>query len=85
MKPNVLISEVVLAGMNGIEASHRISTILPACRVILISGNTATADLLRDAESHGHNFEILAKPFHPRDLLQLLNVSHLTRSGLQAA
>ena len=72
LKPNVLISDVVMRGMNGIEAALRISVILPDCRIILFSGNAATADLLHDAKVHGHNFEILTKPVHPQVLLDRL-------------
>ena len=38
----------------------------------LFSGQAATADLLEDARKRGHQFEILAKPVHPQDLLQKL-------------
>jgi CheY-like chemotaxis protein len=71
-KPDVLISDVVMRGMNGIEAALRVSLIFPDCRVILMSGNAATADLLQDARAHGHNFEILPKPLHPQVLLDRL-------------
>jgi CheY-like chemotaxis protein len=71
-KPDVLISDVVMRGMNGIEAALRVSVILPECRIILMSGNAATADLLQDAHAHGHNFEILPKPLHPQVLLDRL-------------
>jgi len=35
----------------------------------LFSGQAATADLLEQARKKGHEFEILAKPVHPQDLL----------------
>ncbi len=77
LKPDVLISDVVMRGMNGIEAALRISVILPDCRIILFSGNAATADLLHDAKVHGHNFEILTKPVHPQVLLdRLMSLEH---------
>ena len=72
-KPDVLISDVVMRGMNGIEAALRISVTLPRCKVILFSGNAATADLLHDAQAHGHSFETLAKPVHPQVLLDRLS------------
>jgi CheY-like chemotaxis protein len=72
LRPDFVISDVVMAGMNGIEAALRIAVILPECRIILVSGNAATADLLQDAHSHGHHFEILAKPLHPQILIDRL-------------
>jgi len=74
---DVLISEVVLKGMSGIDAAIEIRTILPNCKVLLVSGNNRTDDMLKDAISQGHDFEILAKPVHPTviiDWLKALNV-----------
>jgi hypothetical protein len=44
-------------------------SIHPSCRVLLVSGHSATEDLLATANLQGHDFEILAKPFHPNELL----------------
>jgi CheY-like chemotaxis protein len=71
-KPDVVLSDVVMPGRNGVEAAIRIRELLPRCRVILISGQAATADLLREAREAGHEFEILAKPFRPQVLLEVL-------------
>ena len=38
----------------------------------LKSRQAATADLLESARAQGHEFEILAKPVHPADLLAKL-------------
>lgn len=75
LKPDVLISDVIMKGITGIEAAIRISATLPACRVILFSGNAATNDLLAGAESKGHHFEMLAKPVHPQALLDRLSAA----------
>jgi CheY-like chemotaxis protein len=72
LSPDFLISDVVMEGMTGIEAAIRISQIVPNCRILLFSGQAATADLLQRAEADGHHFEILVKPIHPRLLLQRL-------------
>jgi CheY-like chemotaxis protein len=73
LSPDVLISDVIMQGMTGIEAAIRISEIVPNCRVILFSGQATTADLLERAEANGHHFELLVKPVHPRALLERLN------------
>jgi DNA-binding NtrC family response regulator len=70
--PDVLISDVIMRGMTGIDAAIRISEIAPHCHVILFSGQAATADLLERAEASGHRFELLVKPMHPRALLDRL-------------
>jgi hypothetical protein len=45
---------------------------VPGCKILLFSGQAATADLLETARAQGHEFEILAKPVHPQDLLAKL-------------
>ena len=70
--PEMLISDVIMGGLNGIDAAIRIREILPAIKILLFSGQAATADLLDKARQEGHEFEILAKPVHPTDLLAKL-------------
>ncbi len=72
LKPDLVISDVIMPDMNGIEAAISIRGFLPACKILLFSGQAATADLLENARAQGHEFEILAKPVHPSDLLAKL-------------
>jgi DNA-binding response OmpR family regulator len=67
--PDLLISDVVLCGITGIEAANEILTFLPTCKVILLSGQATTLDLLKRSRTAQH-FGILPKPFHPDVLLQ---------------
>src|ERR1700761_4182830 len=71
-QPNMLISDVIMTGMTGIEAAIKVRAKLPNCKILLFSGQAATADLLEKARAQGHEFEILAKPVHPTDLLAKL-------------
>lgn len=71
-QPNMLISDVIMADLNGIDAAIRIRALLPGIKILLFSGQAATADLLGKARSEGYEFEILAKPVHPQDLLSRL-------------
>jgi CheY-like chemotaxis protein len=72
VKPDLVISDVIMPDMNGIDAAIKIRAALPACKILLFSGQAATADLLENARQRGHEFEILAKPVHPQDLLAKL-------------
>jgi CheY-like chemotaxis protein len=72
VKPDLVISDVIMPDMNGIDAAIRIRAMLPKCKILLFSGQAATADLLENARQQGHEFEILAKPVHPQDLLAKL-------------
>ncbi len=71
-QPDMLISDVIMPGMTGIEAAIITRQRMPKCKILLFSGQAATADLLEKARSEGHEFEILAKPVHPTDLLAKL-------------
>ncbi len=67
--PELLITDVVLPGMTGIELAIAIKRIFPDCKILLFSGQAATSDLMASACSAGHHFTLLAKPIHPKDLL----------------
>ena len=67
--PEMLITDVILPGMNGIELAVKIRRIFPDCKILLFSGQAATVDLLADANCAGHHFNLLSKPIHPKDLL----------------
>src|SRR5580700_9001177 len=71
-QPDMLISDVIMADLNGIDAAIRIRALLPAIKILLFSGQAATADLLDKAHAQGYDFEILVKPVHPQDLLSKL-------------
>jgi CheY-like chemotaxis protein len=70
--PDMLISDVIMADLNGIDAAIQIRAVLPSIKILLFSGQAATADLLEKARAQGYEFEILAKPVHPQDLLNKL-------------
>jgi DNA-binding NtrC family response regulator len=77
--PDLAVLDVNLGfgRMNGIDLGIQMKAAYPTCKLLLFSGNTSTGELLADAESKGHFFEIMAKPVHPQALLdaarQMLN------------
>jgi DNA-binding NtrC family response regulator len=68
--PDLLITDVLMPQISGIELAIQIQAQCPHCKVLLFSGQAATAGLLADARAAGHDFEILSKPVHPTDLLR---------------
>ncbi len=68
-QPNLLISDVVMPGITGIEAAIVVRKKLPSCKILLFSGQAATVDLLEAARKQNYDFELVAKPIHPADLL----------------
>jgi DNA-binding response OmpR family regulator len=71
-EPTLLIADVVMPHMTGIELAIQIKSKYPDCKILLLSGQTATADLLEAANKDGHDFALLAKPVHPTELLAAL-------------
>jgi CheY-like chemotaxis protein len=76
-QPEMLIADVVMPDMTGIEAAIAVRNKLPKCNILLFSGQAATTELLEQARTQGHQFEILAKPVHPADLLEKLRMSSI--------
>ena len=68
--PDLLISDVVMPKLSGINLAIGVQQASPGCKVLLFSGQAATADLLEEARRRGHDFELLSKPIHPSEFLQ---------------
>ncbi len=79
-KPDLLISDVAMPGISGIELAIKMRAQCPNCRILLFSGQAATADLLASARTRGHNFRLLLKPVHPRVMLS--NVGFLAGESI---
>ena len=66
--PDLLISDVAMPMMNGVELALGMVSLAPACKVVLFSGHARSVDLIR-AYDAGHDFPLMAKPMHPREML----------------
>ena len=69
---HLALCDIHLPGIDGIETALAIRGSLPGCRVLLMSGNSGSSELLDRAERAGHHFEVLAKPFDPPMLLSVI-------------
>jgi DNA-binding response OmpR family regulator len=70
MPPEMLITDVQLPGMSGIELAITMKRVFPDCKILLFSGQASTSDLLASANRAGHQFTLINKPVHPKDLLK---------------
>ena len=62
-KPDLIITDVIMPDMNGIEAAINIRGFLPACKILLFSGQAATADLLKEARKPVKSNGEVKEPF----------------------
>jgi CheY-like chemotaxis protein len=80
--PNLLLTDVVMPRMSGIELAIQVRQDCPDCKVLLFSGQASTLDLLSEARRDGHCFDLLSKPAHPEVLLKAVK-SLLTQATVQ--
>jgi DNA-binding response OmpR family regulator len=79
--PDLVIADVVMPGLSGIDLAIRLKELCPTCKVLLLSGQAETQDLLEVARSQGHDFTVLAKPIHPTELLARIRDVGLESTG----
>ncbi|MBW4038862.1 MAG: response regulator [Acidobacteria bacterium] len=70
--PELILSDVLMPKVDGVEAAIAIQQFLPETRIILFSGQAATVEILARARQRGYTFELLAKPLHPSKLIEHL-------------
>jgi CheY-like chemotaxis protein len=71
-EPTILLIDVMMPGMNGIDAAKKIRQVHPGIRVICFSGHAASSQLLNEAHAQGHQFEFLSKPIRPEALIKVI-------------
>lgn len=80
--PDLLITDVVMPVLSGIELAIQVRGHCPECKILLFSGQAATSYLLEHARSKGHDFDLISKPVHPTDLLKKIQ-SITASNGIQ--
>lgn len=76
-QPDMLISDVLMPDLNGMDAAIQMRALLPNIRVFLLSGQTAMAETAGRSSARDLGFEVLIKPVHPRELLDKLKSAAL--------
>jgi DNA-binding NtrC family response regulator len=81
LNPQAVVTDVVMPGMNGIELADYFAEHYPACKVLLMSGNIATGELLEESHRNGRIYPIFAKPIHPAEILEFVKNCSLPHDG----
>jgi CheY-like chemotaxis protein len=67
--PDLLVSDVEMPSISGIDLAIQMRTQYPKCKILLFSGQPATLDLLDAAHAQGHEFDLLLKPVRPPEFV----------------
>ncbi|MGC2210457.1 MAG: response regulator [Candidatus Korobacteraceae bacterium] len=70
LSPELVLSDVMMPEMDGVQMAMQIRRSQPKVRVLLLSGQSETSDLLRAARENGFDFELLQKPIHPEEIMR---------------
>ena len=76
--PQVILSDVCMGKIDGIETALRIREYHPECRIILFTASPLSSDIYRRIDDLG--FESLRRPLHPWDVLVLLRAENENRA-----
>jgi DNA-binding NtrC family response regulator len=84
--PDLLLTDVVMLGLIGIDLAIQVTALHPNCKVLLFSGHVETEGLLEAAHAKGYDFPVLAKPAHPSELLEeIAKLSQVRKPERQSA
>ena len=72
MRPHLLLADVLMPDLDGVETAKRIRRFLPRCKVLLISGSLKSSQMWENARRHGFDFDFVMKPVAPEELLNKL-------------
>jgi DNA-binding response OmpR family regulator len=67
--PDLVISDVAMPGISGIDLAIQMRAQYPSCKILLFSGQAATSDMLDGARAQGYDFRLLQKPVVPSEFL----------------
>jgi len=82
--PDLLISDIVMPELSGLDLGLQLHAICPNCKIIFFSAQAASASLLDLVRGNDHSFDFLMKPVHPTDLLHAIRNLWVSDSRLSS-
>lgn len=82
--PDLLLTDVMMPGLNGFETALRIKAHCPGCRLLFFSGYVGSPEMLQlsaPLKGRGYAFEVLSKPLHPSLLLEKVREALYGKGG----
>ena len=70
--PELLISDIVMPELSGIDLALQVKTLFPTCKILLFSGEAASVSFQQDAQRVDANLHIIPKPLQPSHLLEII-------------
>lgn len=67
--PDLAICDIVMPDISGVDLAISLSSQFPNCRILMLSAQISTYEILKPAEERGYHFEVLSKPVSPNELL----------------
>jgi CheY-like chemotaxis protein len=71
--PDLLLTDVRMPHMSGVELGIEVRKRCPACKVLLFSAHVTSGDLLNDKRIAREGFHLLEKPVPPKELLEKID------------
>jgi FixJ family two-component response regulator len=68
----VVITDVIMGSISGVQLGIRLVKKFPGCKVIMISGHAQVCARLPDSKAFSDHFTLFAKPVDPQRILDLL-------------
>jgi len=72
-KPDVVIADVKMETMDGVQLAVHLAGSLPECKVLLISESALTCPPQNDSQSSGYQFAFMAKPVNTEEIIAFLD------------
>jgi DNA-binding NtrC family response regulator len=79
--PDLLISDIVMPELSGIELAVQVQRDCPGCRVILFSGQANFEDSVEVPGDKAGRFALISKPVHPEVLLKAIETIFALDAG----